>query len=186
MATTSSSVRSDSGQISTHLCEYGLTIRPKNNISRQKRPPKYSSAFLHDLFPGLQFSIVMFYDVTGEPQGQWSVHLSDQRLQTNRAQSQPHCQRSVASRRKVAKCESGDMFVPQSQYYHKRSQLGTPGPGSSGQTHIHNDTRVPTSSLKCVSIPISPQPRPDSFQVVLISSQSKYSFLIRYQDNAPS
>ena len=107
MATTSSSVRSDSGQISKHLCEYGLTIKPKNRISQgrnwsQNKRPRQN--FFQPFFFWFYFSIVMFYDVTGEPQGQWSVHLSDQRLQTNRAQSQPHCQRSVA-RRKVAKCE---------------------------------------------------------------------------------
>ena len=43
----------------------------------------------------LVFTVMMFYDVAGEPQGQRSVHLSDQRLQTHGAQSHPECQRSV-------------------------------------------------------------------------------------------
>lgn len=76
-------------------------------ISRQKLFIQHT--LLRSIMTFFQFLVFFWKDLwimtSGEPAGQWSVHLSDQRLQTNRAQSQPHGQRSVVSQRKVAKCE---------------------------------------------------------------------------------
>lgn len=88
-----------SGQISKHLCKHCIVghwiqkrIFPEEQGQFANHTEQQNNAWPFFCFV---FTVMMFYDVVGEPQGQRSVHLSDQRLQTHGAQSHPDCQRSV-------------------------------------------------------------------------------------------
>ena len=143
-----------------HLCKNTVWQMNQTEYTGASSPPINILSYILSRYIFLCKPFLSHCFFSGQPPRQWSVHLSTERLQTHGAPSHSQCQRSVklasVTRRYV--CPSVSILSR---------------PWSWGQTHIsssitHN-MRVLRWILECVAIPIAPQPKPDSFQVVLIS-----------------